>query len=150
MTNLKSLYPRSAFVGFDHLFDELDRVARHSKENYPPHNIVKHDDNRYTIEMAVAGFKDADIDIKVKDRTLFVSGEQERPDVEYIHKGISAKKFNRSFRLSEYVEVTGADLKDGMLSISLEVIVPDEKRPRKIQINRGSNEETKTLLNESY
>ena len=130
-----SLFPRSAFVGFDHLFDELDRVARTANDNYPPHNIVKVDDHNYLVELAVAGFAEEELTIEVKDRTLFVSGEHVNRGREYIHKGISAKKFNRSFRLSEYVEVHGADLKDGILAIELVVVVPDEKRPRKIAIN---------------
>lgn len=136
--NVQSLFPRSAFVGFDHLFDELDRVARHANDNYPPHNIVKVDDTSYMVELAVAGFAEDELEIEVKDRTLFVRGEHVNRGRQYIHKGISAKKFNRTFRLSEYVEVHGADLKDGILAIQLEVVIPDEKRPRKISIN--SNE----------
>jgi molecular chaperone IbpA len=153
MTNVNTLFPRSAFVGFDHLFDELDRVARQSKDNYPPHNIIKVDEHRYLVELAVAGFKESDLTIEVKDRTLFVSGEQSGSGRDYIHKGISAKKFNRTFRLSEYVEVKGADLADGILAINLEVVVPEEKRPRQIEINsniRGiTNEKDPQLLNEA-
>lgn len=150
MTNVKvnQLFPRSAFVGFDHLFDELDRVARHANDTYPPHNIVKIDEDTYFIELAVAGFARDELCIEVKDRTLFVEGEHMNRGREYIHKGISAKKFNRSFRLSEHVEVNGADLKDGILAIKLEVVIPEEKRPRKILIN--SNEEyTNEITRES-
>ena len=132
-----SLFPRSAFVGFDHLFDELDRVARHANDNYPPHNIVKVDDTNYLIELAVAGFARDELEIEVKDRSLRVSGKHENRGRDYIHKGISAKKFDKTFRLSEYVQVNGADLNDGILAIGLEVVVPEEMRPRKIEI--GSN-----------
>lgn len=134
--SIKQLFPRSSFVGFDHIFDELDRIARHSSDTYPPHNVVKNSDTEYQIELAVAGFSREDIDIAVEDRTLTVSGAQS-PDTnkEYIHKGISEKKFVRNFRLSEYVEVIGADLKDGILAVGLKVVLPDEKRPRKIEIN---------------
>jgi len=130
-----TLFPRSAFVGFDHLFDELDRVARHANDNYPPHNIVKVDDHNYQIELAVAGFAREELDIEVKDRSLTVKGKHENRGREYIHKSISNKKFEKTFRLSEYVQVNGADLKDGILAIELEVVVPEEMRPRKIEIS---------------
>jgi molecular chaperone IbpA len=133
--NVNSLFPRSAFVGFDHLFDELDRVARHANDHYPPHNIVKTDETKYVIELAVAGFSRNELDIEVKDRSLTVTGNHENRGREYIHKGISAKKFSKTFRLSEYVQVNGADLVDGILAIELEVVVPEEMRPRKIEIN---------------
>lgn len=150
--NVNTLFPRSAFVGFDHLFDELDRVARHANDNYPPHNIVKVDDTSYLVELAVAGFAEEELEIEVKDRTLFVRGEHINRGREYIHKGISAKKFNRSFRLSEHVEVNGANLKDGILAIQLEVVIPEEKRPRKISINSNeglSHDNHNTLSGES-
>ena len=138
VSNVNQLFPRSAFVGFDHLFDELDRVARHANDNYPPHNIVKVDDHNYTVELAVAGFARNELSIEVKDRTLKVSGEHQNRGREYIHKGISARKFNRTFRLSEYVQVNGADLTDGILAIELEVVVPEEMRPRIIDINSNT------------
>jgi len=117
------------------LFDELDRVAKHANDNYPPHNIVKLDDSNYLIELAVAGFARNELEIEVKDRSLTVSGKHENRGREYIHKGISAKKFTRTFRLSEYVQVNGADLTDGILAIQLEVVIPEEMRPRKIEIS---------------
>lgn len=137
MTQLKTIFPRSAFVGFDHLFDELDKVTRHANESYPPHNIVKltDDSKEYLIELAVAGFEKGEVDVEVNDRTLTVRGEHIVKGREYIHKGISTKKFTRNFRLSEYVEVAGADMKDGILSIHLKVVLPESQRPRKIDIN---------------
>jgi len=146
-----TLFPRSAFVGFDHLFDELDRVARHANDNYPPHNIVKVDDTNYLIELAVAGFARDELDIEVKDRSLKVAGKHQNRGREYIHKGISAKRFDKTFRLSEYVQVNGADLQDGILAIQLEVVVPEEMRPRSIAINsRGvTHDNHNTLSGES-
>ena len=134
MTRLNTLFPRSAFVGFDHLFDELAQVANHAKDVYPPHNIVKltDDSKEYLIELAVAGFTKDEIEIEQKERTLIVRGEHQVKGREYINKGISTKKFTRNFRLSEYVEVAGADMKDGILSIHLKVLVPEEKQPRLI------------------
>ncbi|MAI05349.1 MAG: hypothetical protein CMA07_06520 [Euryarchaeota archaeon] len=138
MTNLKAsqLFPRASFVGFDHLLDELDFVARHAKDNYPPHNIVKRSSTEYSIELALAGFEESDLDIEQKERTLSVSGESKHSEQEgeYLHKGISTKKFRRTFRLSEYVEVDGASYSNGILVINLKVVLPEEKRPRKINI----------------
>ena len=103
----------------------------------------------------MVGFKQEHIDIEMHDGILTVRGNRDsrRDQNLYVHKGISGRKFERSFRLSEFVEVTGAMLEDGLLTISLERIIPDEKRPRKISINnnlRGKNDTTSPeLLNES-
>jgi len=147
----KNLFPRSAFVGFDHMIDELDRVARQANDHYPPHNIVKVDETSFLVELAVAGFAQDELEIEVNDRTLSVRGEHINRGRDYIHKGISAKKFFKTFRLSEYVQVHGADLKDGILAVELKVIVPEEKRPRKIEIGQSNEENThdQELLTES-
>lgn len=136
MTGLNQLFPRSSFVGFDHLFNELEQVARHANDHYPPHNIVRTGDTDYLIELAVAGFKMSELTIEVKDRTLTVSGEHENRGREYIHRGISTKRFKRTFRLSEHVQVHGADLEDGVLAIELKYVVPQELRPRTISIRK--------------
>jgi molecular chaperone IbpA len=148
--------PRGAFVGFDHIFNDLERMASsHQKDHYPPHNVVKLHDDEYIIELAIVGFKEADLDITMHDGILTIKGNREhrRNQELYVHKGISGRKFERSFRLSEFVEVTGADLEDGLLSIRLERILPEEKRPRKIAINQSikgeKNDNNAKLLNES-
>lgn len=138
----KQLFPRSAFVGFDTMIDELDRISRHSNDSFPPHNIIRTDDNKYLIELAVAGFAESELEIETKNRILTVRGKHEDRGREYIHKGVSTKKFERQFRLSEYVEVTGAEFTNGLLAISLEVIVPESMQPRKIQINGENTNET--------
>ena len=132
-----TLLPRNAFLGFDHIFDQLENIHNHAKDTYPPHNVVKHDPYNYEIELAVAGFSKEHIDIEVKDHVLTIKGDrpQRREQDKYVHKGISARKFKKSFRLSEYTEVTGAELKDGILSVGLEVVLPEEKRPQMISIN---------------
>jgi molecular chaperone IbpA len=135
MTNTKTIFPRSSFVGFEHLLNELDYITRSATDNYPPHNIVKVDNENYLIEIACSGFSRDEIDIQQDERTLTVTGSHEKRGREYIHQGISQKQFKRNFRLSEYVEVVGASHKDGILSINLKVILPEEKRPRKIEIN---------------
>ena len=156
MTGVQSIFPRASFVGFDHLFNELEHVARHANDHYPPHNILKTGETDYLIELAVAGFSRGELSIEVKDRTLTVTGEHESKGREYIHRGISTKKFKRTFRLSEHVQVNGADLKDGVLSIELKYVVPEELRPRKINIghyeeltNDTTNTDTKQLLTET-
>lgn len=137
-----NLLPRNAFLGFDHIFDQLENIHNHAKDTYPPHNVVKHDAYHYEIELAVAGFSKEHIDIEVKDHVLTIKGDRpmRRPQELYVHKGISARNWNKSFRLSEYTEVSGADLTDGILTVKLEVILPEEKLPRKISI--GNNEVT--------
>jgi len=134
-------YPRNAFLGFDHIFDQLENIHKHSKDTYPPHNVVKEEELNYSLELAVAGFKEEHIDIEVKDHVLTITGDrpQRRDQNKYVHKGISARNWKKSFRLSEYTEVTGADLTDGILTVNLEVVLPQEKQPRKILI--GKNEE---------
>ena len=139
MTSVQTLFPRSSFVGFDHLLNELDQVARNSNDSYPPHNVLKVNDTDYLIELAVAGFSRDELTIEVKDRTLTISGEHTNLGREYIHRGISTKKFKRTFRLSEHVHVHGADFKDGILSVELKYIIPESLKPRKIQI--GKNED---------
>src|SRR5210317_95164 len=134
MTGLQQLFPRQSFVGFDHLFKELEFTAKHAQDHYPPHNIIKAGDQEYLIELAIAGFTQDEINVEVKDRTLTVTGEHVSKGREFIHRGISTKKFKRTFRLSEHVKVHGADLVDGILSIVLKYEVPEEMRPRKITI----------------
>ena len=141
MTGITQFFPRSSFVGFDHLFKELEYTTKHSNDHYPPHNIVKIDDETFLIELAVAGFSQDELEVDVKERTLTVKGDHITKGREFIHRGISTKKFRRTFRLSEYVEVHGANLVDGVLAIDLKIVIPEEMRPRKINI--GKSEETK-------
>ena len=129
--------PRSLFVGFEPLFDELERIhssARSGNDNYPPHNIVKVDEEKFLIEVALAGFKEEDISVEVKDGILKVKGEMSEDDREFVYKGISSRKFEKSFRLSEFVVIDGADFQDGILVVYARVELPEEKRPREIKI----------------
>tara|TARA_Y100000816_G_scaffold207923_1_gene153792 strand:- start:344 stop:754 length:411 start_codon:yes stop_codon:yes gene_type:complete len=130
------VFPRNAFLGFDHIFDALQDIHVHANDGYPPHNVVKDGDATYQIEMAVAGFNKKDINIEVKEHILTIKGNREkrRETDAYVHKGISGRKFEKSFRLSEYTEVTGADMTDGILTVNLEVVLPEEKQPRTINI----------------
>ena len=134
------MFPRNAFLGFDHLFDELEKITNHANDTYPPHNVIKSDDMKYDIELAIAGFKKEDISIELKEHVLTIKGDREprREQDKYVHKGISGRKFLKSFRLSEYAEVSGADLTDGILTVGIEVVLPEEKRPQMINITSNA------------
>lgn len=124
-------------VGFDRLFDVLDRQFSNSvSTSYPPYNIIKTGEDSYQIEIAVAGFREDELDITVKDYVLSVTGEQKRDEeeVNYLHKGISARTFNRTFTLGEHVEVKAATVQNGLLIVDLERKVPEEAKPKKIAI----------------
>jgi molecular chaperone IbpA len=128
-------------IGFDNIFDELMRVnQQQANTNYPPYNIVKHDEDRFAIEVAVAGFREGDINITVEKNVLTVKGEQLQDldeltkDVEYLHRGISARSFIRNFTLADYVEVVSAKAENGILKIELERQVPEEQKPKTIAI----------------
>ena len=124
-------------VGFDNMFDELMRSSQ-VNTNYPPYNIVKHSEDVFAIELAVAGFKDGEISIITERNQLIVKGEQ-IPEltegVEYLHRGISARNFVRTWTLADHVEVTGAKSENGILTISLERKIPEEQKPKTIAIN---------------
>ena len=141
--------PRSLFVGFDTLFEDLERIhssARSNNNNYPPHNVVKIDEEKFLIELAVAGFTESNINIDLKDGILKVTGEVETDEREYAYKGISSRKFEKSFRLSEFVVIDGADLTDGILVVYARVELPEEKRPRKIELGSAGESKKKEYL----
>jgi molecular chaperone IbpA len=127
---------RTRFIGFDNIWKELDRISSTPNDLYPPHNIVKLGDTT-VIELAIAGFSKDDLSLELKDNILTVTGAKNNrhDDSVYVHRGISTKKFSKSFRLSEYAEVTGATITDGILSVSVSVKVPQEKLPKLIPIN---------------
>lgn len=131
-----NILPRTRFIGFDHLLRELDRISAHSNDIYPPHNVIKLDEATTLIELAVAGFSKDDLTIELKDNILTISGDSNHryDDGAYVHRGISTKRFSKSFRLSEYTEVTGATITDGILGVSVSVKLPKEKLPKLIPI----------------
>ena len=123
-------------IGFDRMFDMMSGAVP-TTPNYPPYNIVKHSDDKYTIEIAVAGFSKDEIDVETKENTLLIESKS-RPegddDKEFLHKGISNRAFKKAFTISDDVVVNGADMKDGILKIEMERIIPEEKKPRTIKI----------------
>ena len=125
-------------IGFDRMFDRLFDESFVATTNYPPYNIVKTSDEKYAIEIAIAGFSKKDIEIETKENTLVIKTIDKKDDeedkTEYLHKGISARSFKRSFNLADDVVVKDATFENGLLIIDLERIVPEEKKPRKIFI----------------
>jgi molecular chaperone IbpA len=129
-------------VGFDNLLSLLDSVGGVPAETspYPPYNIERLSENSYRISMAVAGFSPSDLKIEVKESLLTVRGEkadEASAKREFVHRGIAARSFERRFQLADYIEVKGADVRDGMLNIDLTREVPERMKPRTIEI--GAN-----------
>jgi molecular chaperone IbpA len=122
-----------ALVGFDRYFT----APHHQNGNYPPHNIVKYSDTHYSIEVAVAGFTKEEITVEVDQDQLTILGTKAvdvNDSKEYLHRGLAARDFEQTFTLAEYMNVVGAEVKDGMLKISIERIIPEALRPRQIEI----------------
>ena len=128
-------------VGFDRLVQLLDSAAGLEAEApaYPPYNIERLGENEYRITMAVAGFAQSEIKLEVKEQTLTVTGQKspEAKEREFLHRGIAGRAFERRFQLADHVEVSGADLKDGLLDIGLKRNVPERLKPRTIAIGQG-------------
>ena len=134
---------RRSTVGFDRLFDMLENsTLGQAQENYPPFDLIKDGDNEYRIELAVAGFKPDEIDITAQQNVLIVSGrksdETGEKGSDYIYRGIANRSFERRFALADHIQVRGADLKDGLLSIDLVREIPEAMKPRKIDIGGSS------------
>ena len=125
-------------VGFDSVFDRFFDMDTNREQGYPPYNIRKVNDIQYVIELALAGFSKDDIEVELTDGLLAIRSkdrkEEEEDSDSFVHKGIARRSFSRTYTLSDDVIVKGADLKDGMLIINLERVIPDEKKPRLIQI----------------
>ena len=134
---------RPVTVGFDDIFDHFEsmfdgNVMNIPQVNYPPYNIVKTGENTYDIELALAGFSKDDIDVEYENNVLTVKSIKKAEEVQendaVLHRGISKRMFSKSFTVSDDVEVKGAELKDGLLKVSLERIIPESKKPRTIKI----------------
>ena len=123
------------FIGFNRELGRLNTAYKTNSQSYPPYDLLKLDEDTYQISLAIAGFSKEDIDVSVDNGTLIIKGEiVEVTDAEVVHKGIAGRKFVRSFALGEYMEVTSAELKDGMLHVHVVRIVPEDKKPKAIKI----------------
>lgn len=133
-------------IGSDGLFERMNRIhdIAVKSPNYPPYNIRRTGDNTYQIELAVAGFRREDIDIELSEDILKISGSTEDDNDGFIHRGIANRSFSRTFTLNEDLFVNSADLLNGMLIVYLERIIPEHKKPRKIEL--GQREEKQLLV----
>ena len=129
---------RPLSVGFDDMFDHFESMFDIPTVNYPPYNLVKTGDNKFDIEVALAGFNKKDINVTSENNMLTIESKQDEKskdkDGEVIHKGISKRYFKRSFTIADDVEVKGAELKDGLLRVSMEKIIPESKKLKTITI----------------
>lgn len=135
---------RALTVGFEDTVKQLDSIARSTAKSfgYPPYNILKVDDNKYVIEVAVAGFGKQDLTVELKENSLVVSGNitADAPVENYLYKGIADRAFTRKFNLADTVEIQNTQLMNGMLKIFLENVIPESKKPRKIDIEEPTTE----------
>jgi len=127
-----------ALVGFDSLFDNFEqRFANQIKDNYPPYNILKHNEDSYELEIAVTGFAPEEITVEINQNQLVVKGERGREDeaeTQYLHKGLANRDFTRTWTLAEHMEVGEGKIKNGVLTIALTRIVPEALKPRQLKI----------------
>jgi molecular chaperone IbpA len=123
------------FIGFNRELNRLNTAHKTNSQSYPPYDLLKLDEDTYQISLAIAGFSKEDINVSVDNGTLIIKGEiVEVTDAEVVHKGIAGRKFTRTFALGEYMEVTSAELKDGMLHVHVVRIIPEDKKPKIIDI----------------
>ena len=137
-------------VGFDRLFSMLDQASGvDAAPTYPPYNIERTGENAYRISVAVAGFGESELSIESKENTLTIRGDKkqktEEKEGEVLYQGIAARAFERRFQLADHVEVSGADVKNGLLSVDLKREVPERLKPRIIQIGATAKKENKTI-----
>ena len=131
---------RHSTVGFDRLFDLLESgLPGQFADNYPPFDLVQESEDRYRITLAVAGFRPGEIEVTAQQNLLVVAGRKDDANgARYIHRGIAARAFERRFALADHVQVKGAELKDGILAIELQREIPEEMKPRRIEIGGGA------------
>ena len=136
----KYTIPRSWTIGFDSIYDQIEHPNTQSS-NYPPHNLIKYNDDSFAIEIAVAGFNEDDLMVEQNHNILNISSVEIEDEeyIEYIHKGIGNRKFQKNFTLGEFIEVSEVSLVNGILSVMLEKNIPEEKRPKLFKINSTNN-----------
>jgi molecular chaperone IbpA len=125
-----------ALIGFDRLFDDVERRFANSTNNYPPYNILKHDENSFEIEVAVAGFDREDVTVEVDQNQLRIVGRRSKDDdaAKYIHRGLAARDFERVFTMADHMEVGEAEMTNGILRVKIHRVIPEALKPRLIAI----------------
>jgi molecular chaperone IbpA len=139
MNNLTKLDALSrALIGFDTMFDQMERrYANSVNNNYPPHNILRLEENEYAIQIAVTGFEKSEISVTIENTVLIVKGESvttDYPTEQYLHRGLATRDFVKEFPLAEHIEVSGATIKNGMLTVNLIRNIPESAKPKVIDI----------------
>lgn len=141
-TDLNPLY--RSIVGFDRLANLMDSATKAESQGYPPYNIQHIGEDEYLIELAVAGFGEADLDVQVQNNQLTITGriarDEDNETRRFLHRGIAERAFERRFHLADHVKVSGAELKNGMLSVQLLREIPEEAKPRSIAIKNGEGQ----------
>ena len=138
-------------IGFDRMANMVDSIVAgglDNQSNWPPYNIEKYDENSYRISMAVAGFSEDELDVTIHDQTLTVRGINEGKsddNIEYLHRGVAGRNFERRFQLADFIEVENASMQDGLLHIELQRVIPDAMKPRRIDINAKGGRKPKTI-----
>jgi len=136
MTVFSSLHPFT--IGYDDVFKHFETLLEHQQPNYPPYNIIKTGDYTHCVEVALAGYSKAEVEVIVEDKTLTIKSSdlpaKDKPKDNVIHKGIAKRAFKRVFTLADDVVVNDAVLKDGLLTVELERVVPEDKKPKVIKI----------------
>ena len=129
------------FVGLDDMFHRLESMTHHDK-NYPPYNLIKHDTSNYEIQIALAGFKPEEIEVSTESNILRIATTHAKqdPKIEYVHKGVSKRSFTRTWQLGDDVRVTDVVFADGLLCVSLEKIIPEEKKRTTYTIGSGKQQ----------
>lgn len=129
-------------IGFDQLFNTINNVetlanSANARGAYPPYNIIRHSEDQYSIELAVAGFSENDLEVTVCNGSLIVRGEiqDDKTEAQYLHRGLSRRRFQREWRLVEYMDVVGATVKNGIMTIDLQRKLPEALKPRTVAIN---------------
>ena len=123
-------------IGFDRLFDLAEAAQRAGEDNYPPYNIERLSDDRYQISLAIAGFAPTEISVTAEQNVVTIEGTKaEKPEREFLYRGISTRGFKRQYSLADHVEVTGATFDNGLLKIELVRQIPEAMKPRRIEIS---------------
>jgi molecular chaperone IbpA len=138
------LFKDPFFIGWDRQFKDLEKVM-HNSTNYPPYNLVEVSEDTYMIELALAGFKKEDISVEQENNVLTIKGSSEEDENKYIHKGIGARSFARTFSLSEYMIVAGVTMENGVLRVLVIREVPEEAKPKKFEIMDSFTTEEKVF-----
>jgi len=141
-------------LGFENFFRDVEKLldmdVSKTNPSFPPHNIIKLDDTHYVVELAVAGFSKEEIEITAEDGTLTIKGDKQEvsANFQYLHRGIGTRSFTKQLTIADTVEVKGAEFKDGILRVGLENVIPEHKKPRKIEISNELKEFKPQLLQE--